>query len=159
MRKTVMAAALAVASLGFYARLVKTAEPVDVIEAATAAGHTEFVSAVAISELTDSAKQQGPPAPFTVFVPSNAAFAASGLAKTRDAMRPVIKFHVIPGKKLSKAQLTPAKLESIAGSNVEVLAGGQVKGAKETATVSASVECNNGFIHVIDKVLTPTEEE
>lgn len=159
MRKTVLAAAVAVASLGFYAKMLKTAELVDVIATATANGHTEFVNAVAVSGLTDSAKQQGPPAPFTVFVPTNAAFTASGLAKTRDAMRPAIKFHVIPGKKLAKAQLTPGKLESIAGSNVEVLAGGQVKGAKETATISASFEANNGFVHVIDKVLTPTEEE
>ncbi len=159
MKKLFSLIILLIIGSGLYKNALKTAISGDVIETASANGLTEFVQAVAISDLTDSAKKQGPPAPFTVFVPKNEAFAASGLAKTRDALRPVIKFHVIPGKKLAKTDLKPDRIETIAGSKVEILSADQVKGQNETAKIENSFECSNGFIHVIDKVLTPTKED
>lgn len=158
MKRVALAAVFIVVVSVFYSKNVRTAELQDVIVTATSKGLTEFTGAVEIAGLTDSAKAQKPPAPFVVFAPSNAAFTAANLGKNREVLRPVMKFHVVPGKKLTKEQLVPGQLESISGNKIEVLAGGQVKGANETATISESIECSNGIIHVIDKVLTPTKE-
>lgn len=154
MKKLIFLAIMLILCLGLFQRTVRPADPVDIIDTATANGLTEFVGAVATSDLTDSAKGKGP---FTVFAPNNAAFTAAGLAKTRDAMRPVIKFHVVPGKEILKDQLKSERLETIEGNKLEVLSTTQVKGQNETATIQNSLKCSNGVIHVIDKVLTPTK--
>lgn len=153
MKKLIFLAIVLILDLGLFQATLKPADPVDIIDTATANGLTEFVAAVATSDLTDSAKGKGP---FTVFAPNNAAFTA-GLAKTRDAMRPVIKFHVVPGKEILKDQLKAERLETIEGNKLEVLSATQVKGQNETATIQNSLKCSNGVIHVIDKVLTPTK--
>ncbi|MCK4499580.1 fasciclin domain-containing protein [Candidatus Babeliales bacterium] len=130
----------------------------DVMEEASKAGLFAFVKSVATAELTESAKQTEAPAPFTVFVPSNTAFAKANMSQTLEVLRPRIMYHVIPGFNLPKSQLK-GKLESIAGSYVSITADGKVQGAKEKANIEKSILCSNGIIHVIDKVLTPTEDE
>lgn len=160
MKRLALVALLLFIATAFYSKNIKTADPADIIDTATAQGLTKFVAAVALSELTESAKAQKPPAPFTVFAPNDAAFAAAtSIAQTKAALRPVMKFHVVPGKKVEKGALAAGKLESISGSKIEVISATQVKGASETANiVGEGIPCNNGIIYVIDKVLTPTKE-
>jgi uncharacterized surface protein with fasciclin (FAS1) repeats len=60
------------------------------------------------------------------------------------------------GKKLPKDQLK-GDLESINGAMITITAKGGIQGKNEEAQISATIECNNGIIHIIDKVLTPKE--
>jgi uncharacterized surface protein with fasciclin (FAS1) repeats len=159
MKKLIVPFLLLLTAAGFYSKTLRTTDLADIIDTASKKPElAAFVSALALAELTDNARAQKPPAPFTVFAPNQAAFAAAALAQNKEAMRPVMKFHVVPGKNLPKDQLVPGQLESISGNKIEVLTGGQVKGANETATIAESLPCSNGILHIIDKVLTPTKE-
>lgn len=119
-----------------------------------------LLAAVQAAGLTQTLSGAGP---FTVFAPTNAAFAKVPKA-TLDALlanpaqlRAVLLYHVVPGRVTAAqvSQLTSAKTAN--GANLTVSAsGGTVK--INTATVtSADVRASNGVIHVIDTVLLPPQ--
>ena len=118
------------------------------------------VLSVAVTEAKEAAalKAQGP---FTLFAPTDAAFkkldaaAVKALATDREAVRRLLRAHLVTGK------LTAGDLKKLAGKEVRTLQGGALKvedakdglrvgGAKVTVT---DVQCGNGVIHVIDAVL------
>lgn len=131
---------------------------------AVAAGNPEFstlVTAITAAGLVDALNGEGP---FTVFAPTNAAFAALPAGTVEDLLKPINKakltailtYHVIPGK-IESAALTGKKLSSPAtlqGGTVDIdgTNGVKVDGAN---VVVADVKASNGVIHVIDKVLLP----
>ncbi|MES2281132.1 MAG: fasciclin domain-containing protein [Pseudomonadota bacterium] len=134
--------------------------------------HTTLVAAVKAAGLVDTLKSPGP---FTVFAPTNAAFAAlpAGTVDTllkpenKGALTGVLTYHVVPGK-MDAAALTKAitagggkaMLKTAAGGTLTAsTAGGKVlvtdeKGGSATVTI-ADVYQSNGVIHVVDKVLLP----
>ena len=134
--------------------------------------HTTLVAAVKAAGLVDTLKSAGP---FTVFAPTNAAFAAlpAGTVDTllkpenKGALTGVLTYHVVPGK-MDAAALTKAitagggkaMLKTAAGGTLTAsAAGGKVmvtdeKGGSATVTI-ADVYQSNGVIHVVDKVLLP----
>ena len=133
-----------------------------------AAGNPDFatlVAAVQAAGLVDTLNSDGP---FTVFAPTNAAFAAlpAGTVETllmpenKDQLIAVLTYHVVPGKvmagDLAGAETTTATVE---GSNVTINATGAdvlVGGAK---VIAADIEASNGVIHVIDTVILPPADE
>ncbi len=124
--------------------------------------HTTLVAAVQAAELENALVNAGP---LMVFAPTNEAFAAlpegtvANLLKpeNKDALANILKYHVTPGnytkdflkkfKKLGQANNGYVGIEVVDG---EPLIGG--------AKIIASVKAGNGIIHVIDKVLIPTEK-
>jgi uncharacterized surface protein with fasciclin (FAS1) repeats len=129
-----------------------------------AASNPDFstlVTALKAADLVDALKGAGP---FTVFAPTNAAFAALPAGALDDLLKPenkaklqaVLKYHVIPAR-IESSALVGKKLTSPATLQGGTLAidatnGVNVAGAK---VVSADVPASNGVIHVIDKVLLP----
>lgn len=129
-----------------------------------AAGDDTFstlVAAVTAAGLVDTLKSEGP---FTVFAPTNDAFAAlpEGVVETlltpenRDQLVAVLTYHVVPGKVMS-GDLVGKKLEAatVQGQNVSIDAmtdGVRVEGAM---VIQADIEASNGVIHVIDAVMLP----
>ncbi len=134
--------------------------------------HTTLVAAVKAAGLVDTLKSPGP---FTVFAPTNTAFAALPAGTVDTLLKPenkatltkVLTYHVVPGKLDAKA-LTgligagggKAMLKTASGGTLTAtMSGGSVKVADAsgaTATVTtANVYQSNGVIHVIDKVLLP----
>ncbi|MBD1813830.1 fasciclin domain-containing protein [Microcoleus vaginatus DQ-U2] len=102
--------------------------------------------------------------PFTVFAPTDAAFAALPKATVEDLLKPankakltkILTYHVVPGAVLSTS-LKSGDVKSVEGSslNVAVSAGKvTVSGAN---VVKADIKASNGVIHVIDKVLMPPD--
>ncbi len=136
--------------------------PHDIIDTAVANGSFKtLAAALTAAGLIETLKGAGP---FTVFAPTDAAFAALPAGTVESLLKPdakaklvqILTYHVVPGKVMSSdlagKSLKPATVE---GSTVSVDATG-AKVHVNTATVTAAdVDCTNGVIHVIDKVLMP----
>jgi uncharacterized surface protein with fasciclin (FAS1) repeats len=145
----------------------------DIIDnAVNSKDHTTLVAAVKAAGLVDTLKGPGP---FTVFAPTNAAFAAlpAGTVDTllkpenKAALTGVLTYHVVPGK-IDAAALTrqitegmgTAMLKTVAGGTLTAKSsGGKVmitdeKGGTANVTIADVIQ-SNGVIHVVDKVLLP----
>jgi uncharacterized surface protein with fasciclin (FAS1) repeats len=133
----------------------------DIVDTAVAAGTFKtLVAAVTAAGLVDTLKSDGP---FTVFAPSDDAFAklpagtVEGLAKPENLAKltSILTYHVMAGKVMAKdvggKKLSPATVNG-ATLDVDGTNGVHVNGA---AVVAADIECTNGVIHVIDSVLMP----
>ena len=133
----------------------------DIVDTAVAAGSFKtLVAAVKAAELVDILKGPGP---FTVFAPSDAAFAKLPAGTVESLLKPenkakltaILTYHVIPGKVMS-GEIAGKKLEvaTVQGGmiNIDATMGVKVNGAN---VVSADIATSNGVIHVIDKVMLP----
>ncbi len=133
----------------------------DIVDTAVAAGQfNTLVAAVQAAGLVDVLKGEGP---FTVFAPTDDAFAALPEGTVENLLKPenreqlvaVLTYHVVPGKIMSTdiAGQT-AEVESVQGSALSVDATDGVK-VDNANVVSADIETDNGVIHVIDQVVLP----
>ncbi len=133
----------------------------DIVDTAVAAGQfNTLVAAVQAAGLVDTLKGEGP---FTVFAPTDEAFAALPEGTVEDLLKPenkdqlvaVLTYHVVPGKIMSTdiAGKT-ASVASVQGSALQVDATNGVK-VDEATVVAADIETDNGVIHVIDQVVLP----
>jgi uncharacterized surface protein with fasciclin (FAS1) repeats len=101
--------------------------------------------------------------PFTVFAPTNAAFAAlpAGLLDklllpaNKEALTKILTYHVLPAKVIA-ADAKPGKVRTVEGGEITITTAGGVK-VDEASVTSTNVEASNGVIHVIDKVLVPAD--
>lgn len=133
----------------------------DIVDTAVAAGtFTTLVAAVTAAELGATLKGEGP---FTVFAPSDDAFAklpagtVDELVKpeNKDKLTAILTYHVMAGKVMAAdiagKTLDPATVNGET-LHVDATSGVSVNGA---AVVTADIECTNGVIHVVDAVLMP----
>jgi uncharacterized surface protein with fasciclin (FAS1) repeats len=133
----------------------------DIVDTAASAGSfNTLVAAVKAAGLVDTLKSDGP---FTVFAPTDEAFAAlpSGTVENllkpenKDTLVKILTYHVVAGKVMS-ADIAGKALspETVEGSTVDINAtnGVMIDGANVT---TADIEASNGVIHVIDKVIMP----
>ncbi len=142
----------------------KEAMKADIVDTAVAAGDfTTLVAAVQAAGLEETLRGEGP---FTVFAPTDAAFAAlpdgtlDELLKpeNKDKLAGILTYHVVAGK--TKSKDLAGKTLSVATVNgqevnVDGTDGVTVNGAN---VVKADIYTSNGVIHVIDTVLLPTDE-
>lgn len=134
----------------------------DIVDTAISAGQfNTLVAAVQAADLVDTLKSPGP---FTVFAPTDEAFAklpegtVEGLLKpeNKDKLVAVLTYHVIPGEVFSK-DIAGKKLEvaTVQGSTVDIDATGSGVKIDGANVVAADVDASNGVIHVIDSVILP----
>ncbi len=147
-------------SLPFAAARAETKDIVDV-----AAGNGSFntlVTAIKAADLVDTLKGDGP---FTVFAPTDEAFAKLPEGTVEDLLKPenkeklvaILTYHVVPSKVMSSdiaGKKTKAK--TVEGDELTVDATSGVKVDEATVT-TADVGASNGVIHVIDTVLMPND--
>jgi uncharacterized surface protein with fasciclin (FAS1) repeats len=140
------------------------ARAADIVDTAAGAGQFKtLVAAVKAAGLVDTLKGKGP---FTVFAPTDDAFAklpkgtVEGLLKpeNKGKLQAILKYHVVAGK-YDAARITASKsksfgLKSVEGSSIPVKLGGGVRVASATV-VKTDVGASNGVIHVIDSVIMP----
>jgi len=133
----------------------------DIVDTAVDAGQfSTLVAAVQAAGLVETLKSDGP---FTVFAPTDEAFAAlpagtvEGLLEpaNRDQLIAVLTYHVVPGKVMS-ADIAGKNLmvESVQGSELTIDATNGVT-VDNATVVMADIETSNGVIHVIDAVVLP----
>lgn len=138
-------------------------EEVDIVDTAIAADDFEtLVAAVQAADLVDALKGEGP---FTVFAPTDEAFAnllaelgitAEELLQSDD-LADILLYHVVEGKVMSTDLEDGMEATTLNGQKVTIsLNPVQVNSAN---VVTADIEASNGVIHVIDAVLLPTGEE
>lgn len=134
----------------------------DIVDTAVGAGSfTTLVAAVEAAGLVETLKGEGP---FTVFAPTDAAFAALPAGTVEELLKPenkdrltaILTYHVVPGKVMSTDLSEGLKAATVQGGEVTITLEG---GAKVNgATIStADIEATNGVIHVIDAVILPPE--
>ena len=150
MKKTLIALALtAGASFGAFAQ--------DIVDVAAKAGNfNTLVTAVKAAGLVDTLKGPGP---FTVFAPTDAAFAKVPKAKLdalladKAALTKVLTYHVVPGKVMA-ADVKAGKVKTVEGQELTVTTKGGVM-VDNAKVVATDVAASNGVIHAIDTVLMP----
>ena len=134
-----------------------SAQAKDIVDTAVAAGSfNTLATALQAAGLVDTLKGKGP---FTVFAPTDAAFAKvpkadlDALLKDKAKLTAVLTYHVVAGKVLSK-DIKPGKVKTVQGSELTIgTTGGVTVDAAKVTT--ADVLADNGVIHVIDTVLIP----
>lgn len=150
MKKSLLALAL---GLG----LSVSAFAADIVDTAVKAGNFKtLVAAVQAAGLVDTLKGAGP---FTVFAPTDAAFAKipkatlDALLKDKAALSKILTYHVVSGKVMAK-DVKPGMVKSVQGQDITLATAGgvTVNGAK---VVAADVAASNGVIHAIDTVIMP----
>ena len=144
-----------------FALLSVNGNALDIVDTAASAGQfNTLVAAVEAADLVSTLKGDGP---FTVFAPTDEAFAALPEGTVENLLKPenkdqlisVLTYHVVAGKIMSSDIAgTTAMVESVQGSELDVNAtnGVTVDGA---TVVTADIETDNGVIHVIDRVVLP----
>jgi len=149
MKKLLIAATLAASVFAVQAK--------DIVDTAVAAGSFKtLATALQAAGLVDTLKGKGP---FTVFAPTDAAFAKvpkadlEALLKDKAKLTAVLTYHVVPGKVMAK-DVKAGKVKTVQGSDITITTSGgvMVDGAKVTAT---DIVADNGVIHVIDTVIMP----
>ena len=150
MKKFFLAAAMTLA--------IGSASAADIVDTAKSAGtFNTLTSAIEAAGLVDTLKGPGP---FTVFAPTDAAFAKipkaklDALLKDKAALTKVLTYHVVSGKVMA-ADVKPGMVKTVEGDSVTVKAtGGKVMVDKAHVT-KTDIAADNGVIHVIDTVLMP----
>lgn len=128
-----------------------------------AVGNPDFSTLVAALEAAGLVEALSGEGPFTVFAPTNAAFAALPAGTLDDLLKPenketltaVLTYHVVAGKVMAADVVTLTEATSLQGDTIMVTAsdaGVKVDAANVTAT---DIEAANGVIHVIDAVILP----
>lgn len=130
----------------------------DIVDIAVGAGTFEtLVAAVTAAGLVDTLKGPGP---FTVFAPTDEAFAAlpegtvEALLNDIPALTAILTYHVVPGRVMSTDLSDGMMAETVNGQSVTIgtMNGVTVDGAN---VITADIEATNGVIHVIDAVILP----
>ena len=132
----------------------------DIVDTAVSAGNfTTLVAAVEAAGLVETLKGEGP---FTVFAPTDEAFAAlpegtvEGLLADPEALAAILTYHVVPGKVMSTDLSDGMMATTVNGADVTIMTEGGVM-VNEANVTSADIEASNGVIHVIDAVILPPE--
>ena len=145
-------------ALGLEPQVIKT-----IVETAAAAGSFQTLIKAAVAAGLDEPLQGD--GPFTVFAPTDAAFAQipketlTALLKDKQKLTAVLKYHVVSGTVLAKDVVKLSEAQTLQGDSVQILTsscGVQVDNAK---VVKTDILCSNGVIHVIDAVLLPKNSE
>jgi uncharacterized surface protein with fasciclin (FAS1) repeats len=140
--------------------LAQAASAADIVDVAVAGNFNTLVAAVKAAGLVDTLKGPGP---FTVFAPTDEAFAKLPAGTLESLLKPenkaklvaILTYHVVPGKVMAKDVLKLKTAKTVEGHSItikKVDGGVMVDGAHVTRT---DIEASNGVIHVIDAVIMP----
>ena len=132
--------------------------PVSVADTLAAAPELSTLSSLVVKVgLTDTLKGTGP---FTVFAPTNAAFAKvpaktmDDLAKDPEKLKAVLTYHVVPGKVMA-SDVKNGNAKTVNGANLALSKAGDYVTVEDGMVQKADVVATNGVVHVVDSVFIP----
>ena len=137
----------------------------DIVDTAVeAGGFRTLATALKAAGLVEALKSDGP---FTVFAPTDAAFAKLPAGTVESLLKPenrerltaILKYHVASGRVFSSDLPTVGGIETLQGSGLKPLIKGGVAMINDAKIATADIDASNGVIHVIDSVLLPPAEE
>ena len=157
-----IASVMAVLATSSFAPAVKAQAPTkDIVDTAVAAGSFKtLAAALQAAGLVETLKGKGP---FTVFAPTDAAFAKLPAGTVADLLKPenkakltaILTYHVVPGAVMAAQAAKLPSAKTVNGASLTIHAtGGKVMIDNATVT-TADIACSNGVIHVIDTVVLP----
>ena len=135
-----------------------TAQAKDIVDTAVAAG--EFKTLAAALEQAGLVQTLKGTGPFTVFAPTDAAFAKvpkatlDSLLANKEKLAAVLTYHVVPGSVMAK-DVKPGRVKTVQGSELTLAVGGGGVTVDDAKVVKADIVADNGVIHVIDSVVLP----
>ena len=132
----------------------------DIVDTAVAAKFNTLVAAVKAAGLVDTLKGPGP---FTVFAPTDEAFAKLPAGTVEDLLKPenkdkltaILTYHVVPGKVTAAQVMKLNSAKTVQGDTVAIKKGNGGVMVNNAKVVKADVMADNGVVHVIDSVLLP----
>ena len=132
--------------------------PVSVADTLAAAPELSTLSSLVVKAgLTETLKSTGP---FTVFAPTNAAFAKipaktmDDLAKDPEKLKAVLNYHVVPGKVMA-GDVKNSNAKTVNGANLALSRAGDFVTVEDGMVQKADVVATNGVVHIVDSVLIP----
>ncbi|MBJ2128961.1 fasciclin domain-containing protein [Alteromonas sp. IB21] len=163
MKKLISAFVVILFSASVFAGHHKDTENMDIVD--TAAGNKMFstlVTAVKAADLVSTLKGDGP---FTVFAPTDEAFAALPAGTVEMLLKPenkqtlvqILTYHVVAGKVTAEDVSTLSNATTVEGSQVDISAKMGDVMINNAKVIKADIMTSNGVIHVIDTVLLPAE--
>jgi len=153
--------ALSLISLTTYSYIYGASEKKDIVDTAKNAGSFKtLVKALEAAGLVDTLKGKGP---FTVFAPTDEAFAKLPKGTLEDLLKPenkdklktILTYHVVSGEVLAKDVVKLDKAKSVQGEEITVKVKDKVVMVDNAKVVKTDIKANNGVIHVIDSVIIP----
>ena len=138
-----------------------SAQGKDIVDTAVAAGQfTTLAAALKAAGLVETLKGTGP---FTVFAPTDAAFAKLPKGTVEELLKPenkakltaILTYHVVAGKVMAADVVKVKDAKTIQGGSIKVNATGGKVMVDSANVVKADIVASNGVIHVIDSVLMP----
>ena len=136
-------------------------KPKDIVDTAVSAGSFKtLAAALTAADLVDTLKGDGP---FTVFAPTDEAFAKLPEGTVADLLKPenkaklagILTYHVVAGKVLAADVVKLKEAKTVQGSKVKINVKGKTVKVNKSKVVKTDISCSNGVIHVIDAVLLP----
>ena len=165
MKKALLAVAAAALVLSSSAQSFAGCGTCDKSIVEVAAGADNFKTLVAAVKAADLVETLGTKGPFTVFAPSDEAFAKLPKGTVEELVKPenkeklisILTYHVVPGKVMAKdvVKLTGAK--TVQGSEAKIAVKDGTVMVDKAKVVKTDIPCKNGVIHVIDSVILPKE--
>jgi uncharacterized surface protein with fasciclin (FAS1) repeats len=155
------AATIALGVTGWSSAVADSHAKTDIVDTAVAAGSfTTLVAAVQAAGLVETLKSDGP---FTVFAPTDEAFAKLPAGTVESLLKPenkaqlqaVLKYHVVAGKVLAADVVKLTSATTLEGSAVKVMVSGSAVMINDSNVTQTDVVASNGVIHVIDSVMLP----
>ncbi len=140
------------------AAVASVASAADIVDTAVSAGQFKtLVTALKAADLVDTLKGEGP---FTVFAPTDEAFAKlpaaslDALLKDKEKLSAVLTYHVVSGKVMA-ADVKPGSVKTVQGQPLTVSTKSGSVMVNNAKVLKTDIDASNGVIHVIDAVLLP----
>jgi uncharacterized surface protein with fasciclin (FAS1) repeats len=152
---------LSITSLLMTSTLLIGAPKKDIVDTAVEAGSFKtLVTAVKAAGLVDTLKGKGP---FTVFAPTDEAFAKLPKGTVASLLKPenkhklagILTYHVVAGKVKAKQAAKLDSAKTVNGAKIAIKASGKSLAINNAKVIKANIKTSNGIIHVIDTVLIP----
>lgn len=155
--------AILAAAIGLAASFSAHAAEKDIVETAVEAGQFEtLAAALEAAGLVSTLKGEGP---FTVFAPTDEAFAKlpDGTVEkllepeNKDQLTAILTYHVVPGKVMAADVAGLDEVETVNGKMIDIEVDGSTVKVNDATVTAADTAASNGVIHVIDMVMLPPE--
>ena len=152
-----------VAAIGLAGSFGAQAAEKDIVDTAVEAGQFKtLAAALDAAGLVDTLKGEGP---FTVFAPTDEAFAKLPAGTVENLLKPenkekltaILTYHVVPGKVMAADVAGIDEAETVNGKMIDVKVDGSSVKVNDATVTAADIAASNGVIHVIDTVILPPE--
>jgi uncharacterized surface protein with fasciclin (FAS1) repeats len=142
---------------------VRAANAADIVDTAVAAGQfNTLAAALEAAGLVETLKGDGP---FTVFAPTDDAFAKLPAGTVDDLLKPenkdkltaVLTYHVVPGSVMAANVVEMEEAKTVNGAALRISTSGDMVMINDATVTTADIQASNGVVHVVDSVLLPPE--